>query len=297
MTGPPLPFAMSPDIDSDRSSPSHHRVLRPRRGQVVDYVEAERRLDSLLGIDEDTEELSKTYRSKKRRVVARPNVASWRKKVEVSCPAQCGNDDFAISPVTLPSILFQEGFRRPRVVLRDSCDSVEETRRVLGLHLPLEILTPRGLVATLGPDVDVPTFDVATQTSGPSMTVEELAEYHEQDSSKRLRLINVVSLSLADTDLAERISVPRAVQHLDLVKRAWPAELDPRPNTLMYILMGPEGAYTDWHVDMGGSAVWYHVIRGHKVRNARQDLWWFQFQRNGANKVLEIFILSFHWGF
>lgn len=29
--------------------------------------------------------------------------------------------------------------------------------------------------------------------------------------------------------------------------------------------MGVEGAYTDFHIDFGGTSVWYHVVRGHKV--------------------------------
>ncbi len=34
---------------------------------------------------------------------------------------------------------------------------------------------------------------------------------------------------------------------------------------LLYGLMGPAGAYTDFHVDFGGSSIWYHIISGHKA--------------------------------
>ncbi len=62
------------------------------------------------------------------------------------------------------------------------------------------------------------------------------------------------------------VSPPAAVQELDLVSAVWPEEGQPdgsvstaaaaqqRPETLLYALLGPAGAYTDWHVDMGGSA-------------------------------------------
>lgn len=43
------------------------------------------------------------------------------------------------------------------------------------------------------------------------------------------------------------------------------------PETMTYLLLGPAGAYTDWHVDMGGSSVWYHVIQGKKVFMAAPD--------------------------
>ena len=56
------------------------------------------------------------------------------------------------------------------------------------------------------------------------------------------------------------------MQQLDLVAAVWPeqqevdsgssaaADAQQRPETLLYALLGPAGAYTDWHVDMGGSA-------------------------------------------
>ena len=34
---------------------------------------------------------------------------------------------------------------------------------------------------------------------------------------------------------------------------------------LLYALMSPAGCFTDFHVDFGGSAVWYHVVSGCKV--------------------------------
>jgi len=34
---------------------------------------------------------------------------------------------------------------------------------------------------------------------------------------------------------------------------------------LLYALMSPAGAYTDFHIDFGGSSVWYHLISGRKT--------------------------------
>ena len=60
-------------------------------------------------------------------------------------------------------------------------------------------LSPAYIATALGPDTRVPTIDVETQTSGPRMTLSEWAQYYE--SSKKERLLNVVSLSLAGTPL------------------------------------------------------------------------------------------------
>jgi len=32
-----------------------------------------------------------------------------------------------------------------------------------------------------------------------------------------------------------------------------------------YCLMSIAGCYTDFHIDMGGTSVWYHVLKGQKV--------------------------------
>lgn len=37
-----------------------------------------------------------------------------------------------------------------------------------------------------------------------------------------------------------------------------------KPEVQKYCLIGVKDSYTDFHVDFGGSSVWYHVL---KVRN------------------------------
>lgn len=34
---------------------------------------------------------------------------------------------------------------------------------------------------------------------------------------------------------------------------------------LRYVLMSVGGCYTDFHIDFGGTSVWYHIMRGKKV--------------------------------
>ena len=34
---------------------------------------------------------------------------------------------------------------------------------------------------------------------------------------------------------------------------------------LRYCLMSVQGCYTDFHIDFGGTSVWYHILRGCKV--------------------------------
>lgn len=32
-----------------------------------------------------------------------------------------------------------------------------------------------------------------------------------------------------------------------------------------YVLMSVAKSYTDFHIDMGGTSVWYHVVKGEKA--------------------------------
>ncbi|CAF2086066.1 unnamed protein product [Rotaria magnacalcarata] len=38
-----------------------------------------------------------------------------------------------------------------------------------------------------------------------------------------------------------------------------------RPEVAKYCLLSPQSSYTDFHVDFGGSSVWYSVVRGEKI--------------------------------
>ena len=37
------------------------------------------------------------------------------------------------------------------------------------------------------------------------------------------------------------------------------------PKVQKYCLMSVKGCYTDFHIDFGGTSVWYHILRGKKV--------------------------------
>ena len=168
------------------------RSLRQRRSEIS-YHEDNPVLDELLG----AEEPNKPVKNRK------PDINALRRKVERACPAT----PFSafVKPEEVLPTLQAEGFRRPLVVRAASKGSVSATRSGLSIRLPLRYLTPVGMIEAVGADHEVPTFDVATQDSGPRMTVKQLAEYFAVPPEERTRLVNVVSFSLSDTPLAVRI--------------------------------------------------------------------------------------------
>ena len=46
--------------------------------------------------------------------------------------------------------------------------------------------------------------------------------------------------------------------------RSHSARLLSPPRVRKYVLMSVTGSFTDFHVDFGGTSVWYHVLRGAK---------------------------------
>eukprot|EP00057_Strongylocentrotus_purpuratus_P017252 XP_011671726.1 PREDICTED: lysine-specific demethylase 2B isoform X2 [Strongylocentrotus purpuratus] len=118
-------------------------------------------------------------------------------------------------------------------------------------------------------------MDVNTQ-KGIEMSMAQFARYYE--SPDRKELYNVISLEFSHTRLADLVQQPKVVRQIDWVNNVWPRHLiDTQrdstnvlaemkyPKVQKYCLMSVKGCYTDFHVDFGGTSVWYHILRGSKV--------------------------------
>lgn len=74
--------------------------------------------------------------------------------------------------------------------------------------------------------------------------------------------------------LAELVEAPVIARTLDWVNSVWPqknpenenenAEYN-KPEVQKYCLIGVKDSYTDFHIDFGGSSVWYHVLKVNEV--------------------------------
>ena len=85
--------------------------------------------------------------------------------------------------------------------------------------------------------------------------------------SARTRVLNVISLEFSDTPLMKHVQSPRIVRELDWIDTVWPKDRKVSgqyPVVQYYCLMSVEGSYTDFHIDFGGTSVWYHVLKGAK---------------------------------
>lgn len=118
-------------------------------------------------------------------------------------------------------------------------------------------------------------MDVKTQKN-MELTMKQWQEYYEKVNKDRL--LNVISLEFSHTKLENFVEAPTVVRQLDWVDRVWPRHLKNMqtestnvmdemmyPKVQKYCLMSVKGCYTDFHVDFGGTSVWYHILKGAKV--------------------------------
>ncbi|XP_025836100.1 jmjC domain-containing histone demethylation protein 1 isoform X2 [Agrilus planipennis] len=145
----------------------------------------------------------------------------------------------------------------------------------LGLRVPTTNFTVNDVRMCVGSRRVLDVMDVMTQKNS-EMTMKEWQKYYE--SSEKDKLLNVISLEFSHTKLENYVQSPTVVRQLDWVDCVWPRHLKESqieatnvleemkyPKVQKYCLMSVKNCYTDFHVDFGGTSVWYHILKGSKV--------------------------------
>jgi lysine-specific demethylase PHF8 len=129
----------------------------------------------------------------------------------------------------------------------------------------------------VGSDYKLGVIDVERQEEF-AMSIKELNEYF-QEPKPRDKVYNLISFEISKTKLTETIEAPRVVQQMSWVSNGvWPNPLSTsspvevplneehvKPEVQKYCLISGENSYTDFHIDFGGSSVWYHLVKGDKM--------------------------------
>ncbi|KAJ8093295.1 JmjC domain-containing histone demethylation protein 1 [Marasmius tenuissimus] len=146
---------------------------------------------------------------------------------------------------------------------------VIETPEGLGMKMPEEDFGVEDVALLVGENSPLEVIDTASQSSASGWTLGKWVEYFNLDVDKREKILNVISLEISGSLLADRILPPRLVREIDWVENYWPSTKKGKghsyPKVQLYCLMGVEGAWTDWHIDFAGSSVYYHIMEGSKV--------------------------------
>ena len=154
----------------------------------------------------------------------------------------------------------------------------------------IDICDPQGLGLDL-PDSDFFSDDVPNVIEGGRERIIDVIDVHSQDT-RRMPLgefcdtfrtpaderdpsqcLNCLSLEVSDSVLGQHhLTPPRVARQLCWVNNVWPKtksidddwSSDP-PKVQKYCIMSMKNAFTDFHIDFGGTSVWYHIFKGEKI--------------------------------
>lgn len=112
------------------------------------------------------------------------------------------------------------------------------------------------------------------------MNINELNSYFKNEPRDD-KVYNLISFEISKTKLTENITTPNVVQEISWVSNGvWPEDdeqtapttisaaskkIIPKPEVQKYCLISAGRSYTDFHIDFGGSSVWYHVVKVDKL--------------------------------
>ena len=97
------------------------------------------------------------------------------------------------------------------------------------------------------------------------MTIDQFSQTFSDPSSDRV--LNCLSLELSELPLADLLQPPLVARKLCWVNNVWPSSpalTATRPQVQKYCIMSMKNSYTDFHIDFGGTSVWYHAFSGEK---------------------------------
>ena len=129
------------------------------------------------------------------------------------------------------------------------------------MEVPLLPLSVANKMEAVKPVADTHVLDAKTHKTD-EMSFEKFAEYYNKPADQREELLNVISLEISNSDLDRRVRRPEIVNSLDWIDLAWPKHLPKCTKVQKYCLMYAGGCYTDFHIDLGGTSMWYHILKG-----------------------------------
>ncbi|GLH03864.1 JmjC domain-containing histone demethylation protein 1 [Gryllus bimaculatus] len=225
--------------DSSRPAPQREYIIRPRdRKERKHYTD-----DWALG-DEEIEG-RRSFR--------------LEDKIETDRFPQCFVKEMKGEDFNL-AYLQRHGFNTP-LLFREKTG--------LGLRVPSANFSVNDVRMCVGSRRILDVMDVNTQKN-VEMTMREWQRYY--DDPEKDRLLNVISLEFSHTKLENYIQTPTVVRQIDWVDCVWPRHLKEAqtestnvlddmmyPKVQKYCLMSVKGCYTDFHVDFGGTSIFWLI--------------------------------------
>lgn len=113
----------------------------------------------------------------------------------------------------------------------------------------------------IGSKVNISVIDVVEETE-VIWSFNELIKYFAK--TEREKLYNQVSLEISSLPIRKRIQIPKFVQEIDWISNEKLNKSKFYSKIQCYFITSVIGCYMDFHIDLSGSSVWYHVFIGMK---------------------------------
>ncbi|KAG8554568.1 hypothetical protein GDO81_003833 [Engystomops pustulosus] len=140
----------------------------------------------------------------------------------------------------------------------------------LGMTLPPPSFSVNDVEYYVGGEKEIDVIDV-TRQADMKMKLKDFVKYYNSPKGKRAECTSLGFFETGDVLpdillLSNLVETPKIVRKLSWVENLWPEQsVFERPNVQKYCLMGVKDSYTDFHIDFGGTSVWYHVLKGEKI--------------------------------
>ncbi|KAG7663193.1 JHD1 [[Candida] subhashii] len=215
---------------------------------------------------------------------------SKRAKVSIDYVALNEGDTFAVDKSCHPHLPKFLEFSNPESKLNPHLNYVDELTKEYALStemkkpilirkanlskVGMELPIPRNkidiqyITSKVGDDHPVEVMDVLSQQSvSPGWKMGQWRDYFLTDENSRDRIRNVISLEISQAKgLGDSFKRPTMVEELDLVDKVWnPNDEQSRSKVTKYCLMSVKNSFTDFHIDFGGTSVYYTVCKGLKT--------------------------------
>ncbi|KAK6197904.1 uncharacterized protein RJT21DRAFT_53221 [Scheffersomyces amazonensis] len=140
----------------------------------------------------------------------------------------------------------------------------------VGMKFPIskEKISINYIADKVGDEESVEVMDVLSQQGvHPGWNVGKWRDYFNTDEASRDRIRNVISLEISKVEgLGKEFSRPKMVRELDLVDKVWNKDDEQeRSQVTKYCLMSVKNSFTDFHIDFGGTSVYYTICKGAKT--------------------------------
>jgi len=244
-------------IKTSDERPEHHYIKPIKEGTITFLPETFARMRPELV----TAEYFEKGTGMKEPVVI-PTCFNARSKIASIAERSSQNDDMPIGSLPEDDDTAEDWLSR-----HAECEMVSDHGQdALDMVIP-QGLTVRQVAELYGPEEKVEVIDVKSQNGeSKKWNMKRWADYYENPNNKVVR--NVISLEVSQSRLGRLIRRPQIVRDLDLQDSVWPEDLLAKgeyPRVQFYCLMSVADCFTDFHIDFGGSSVFYHILKGKKT--------------------------------